>query len=89
MAVGARRADVLRLVLGMGLVVTTLGLALGAAAAFGVTRYLKSILFDVQPADPITFIAVGLPLLCVGLLACYLPARPAATVDPLHALRVE
>jgi len=89
MALGARRADVLRLVLGMGLVVTALGLALGAAAAFGVTRYLKSILFDVQPADPITFVAVGALLLCVGLLACYLPARRASTVDPLHALRVE
>jgi predicted permease len=89
MALGARRADVLRLVRGMGLVVTALGLALGAGAAFGVTRYLKSILFDVQPADPITFIAVGALLLCVGLLACYLPARRASTVDPLHALRVE
>ncbi|MGA7235007.1 MAG: ABC transporter permease [Bryobacteraceae bacterium] len=89
MALGARRADVLRLVLGTGLVVTTCGLALGAAAAFGVTRYLKSILFDVQPADPITFIVVGALLLCVGLLACYLPARRAATVDPLNALRAE
>jgi predicted permease len=89
MALGARRTDVLRLVLGMGLLVTTLGLAFGAAAAFGVTRYLKSILFDVKPADPVTFIAVGALLLCVGLLACYLPARRAATVDPLHALRVE
>ena len=89
MALGARGGDVLRLVLGTGLVVTTFGLALGAAAAFGVTRYLKSILFDVQPADPITFIAVGALLLCVGLLACYLPARRAATVDPLNALRAE
>ncbi len=89
MALGARGGDVLRLVLGSGLLVTTCGLALGAAAAFGVTRYLKSILFDVQPADPITFIAVGALLLCVGLLACYLPARRAATVDPLNALRAE
>ena len=89
MALGARRADVLSLVLGTGLLVTTLGLAFGAGAAFGVTRYLKSILFDVQPADPITFIAVGALLLCVALLACYLPARRAATVDPLNALRVE
>jgi predicted permease len=89
MALGARRADVLRLVLGTGLLVTTLGLALGAGAAFGVTRYLKSILFDVQPADPITFLAVGALLLGVGLLACYLPARRATTVDPLNALRAE
>ena len=89
MALGARRADVLRLVLGTGLVVAMVGLALGAGAAFGVTRYLKSILFDVQPADPITFIAVGALLLCVALLACYLPARRAATVDPLNALRAE
>ena len=89
MALGARRADVLSLVLGTGLAVTTLGLACGAGAAFGVTRYLKSILFDVQPADPITFIAVGALLLCVALLACYLPARRAATVDPLNALRAE
>lgn len=89
MALGARRADVLRLVLGMGFIVATVGLALGAGAAFGVTRYLKSILFDVQPADPITFVAVGVLLLCVALLACWLPARRAATVDPLHALRAE
>ena len=89
MALGARGADVLRLVLGTGLVVATFGLALGAGAAFCVTRYLKSILFDVQPADPITFIAVGALLLCVALLACYLPARRAATVDPLNALRAE
>jgi predicted permease len=89
MALGARRPDVLRLVLRMGLLVATFGLALGAGAAFGVTRYLKSILFDVQPADPITFIAVGALLLCVALLACYLPARRAATVDPLRALRAE
>ncbi len=89
MALGARRADVLRLVLGTGLVVATLGLALGAGAAFGVTRYLKSILFDVQPSDPITFAAAGTLLLGVALLACYLPARRAATVDPLNALRAE
>jgi ABC-type antimicrobial peptide transport system permease subunit len=89
MALGARRPDVLRLVLRMGLLVATFGLALGAGAAFGVTRYLKSILFDVQPADPITFLAVGALLLCVALLACYLPARRAATVDPLNALRAE
>ena len=89
MALGARRADVLRLVLGTGLVVATFGLGLGAGAAWGVTRYLKSILFDVQPSDPITFLAVGFLLLCVALLACYLPARRAATVDPLDALRME
>ena len=89
MALGACRWDVLRLVLGTGLVVATFGLALGAGAAFGVTRFLRSILFDVQPADPITFLAVGALLLCVALLACYLPARRAATVDPLNALRAE
>ena len=89
MALGARSADVLRLVLGTGLVVATVGLTLGAGAAFGVTRYLKSILFDVQPADPMTFVTVGVLLLCVALLACYLPARRAATVDPLDALRAE
>jgi putative ABC transport system permease protein len=89
MALGARRADVLRLVLGTGLVVATFGLGLGAGAAFGVTRYLRSILFDVQPADPITFVAVGALLLFVALFACYLPARRAATVDPLNALRAE
>jgi predicted permease len=89
MALGARRADVLRLVLGTGLVVATFGLGVGAGAAFGVTRYLKSILFGVEPADPITYIAVGALLLCVALFACYLPARRAATVDPLDALRAE
>jgi predicted permease len=89
MALGARRPDVLRLVLRMGLLVAAFGLALGAGAAFGVTRYLGSILFDVQPADPLTFLAVGALLLCVALIACYLPARRATTVDPLNALRAE
>jgi ABC-type antimicrobial peptide transport system permease subunit len=89
MALGACRGDILRLVLGTGLVVATFGLALGAGAAFGVTRFLRSILFDVQPTDPITFLAVGALLLCVALLASYLPARRAATVDPLNALRSE
>jgi ABC-type antimicrobial peptide transport system permease subunit len=89
MAIGACRRDVLRLVLRMGLVVSIFGLALGVGDAFGVSRFLRSILFDVQPSDPITLIAVGALLLCVALLACYLPARRAATVDPLNALRAE
>jgi hypothetical protein len=76
----------LRLVLGAGLMVTTFGL--GAGAALGVRRYQEH-LFDMQPADPITFIAAGALLRCVGLLACYLPTHRAATIDPLNALLAE
>jgi len=88
-ALGARGADVTRLILRRGLVLALAGVALGAAASFGLTRLMKSFLFGVGTTDPSTFIAVALLLIAVALLACYLPARRATKVDPMIALRQE
>ena len=88
-ALGARGADVTRLILRRGLALALAGVALGAAASFGLTRLMKSFLFGVGTTDPSTFIAVALLLIAVALLACYLPARRATKVDPMIALRQE
>jgi len=89
MALGARPADVLRMVLGHGLVLTFLGVAIGAAGALALTRVAKSFLFEVTPTDPLTFTGVALVLLASALLASFLPARRAASIDPIVALRNE
>jgi putative ABC transport system permease protein len=89
MALGAGRGDVLRLVFKQGLLMTGLGLALGSAAALSLTRLIKTMLYGVSPADPLTFVAVALLLAGVGLLACWIPARRATKVDPIIALRYE
>jgi predicted permease len=88
-ALGARRADVLWLVLGQGLLLTLTGLAVGIAVSLALTRYLKSVLFDVTATDLLTYAAVALLLCLVSLLACYIPARRATKVDPMEALRYE
>lgn len=89
MALGARRRDVLRLVVGQGLVLACIGIGIGLAlAAFG-TPLARSLLYDVSPFDPLTFIAVSVFLLAVALLASFLPARRATRVDPILALRGE
>ncbi len=89
MALGARHLDVLKLVVthGMGLVI--LGVILGLAGAYALTRVMSSILFEVSAKDPITFAAVAVMLTVVALIACYIPARRATKVDPLVALRYE
>ena len=88
-ALGAQNRDVLRLVGRQGLVLVALGIAFGIVAAMGVTRSLGSLLYGVQPSDPITFFGVCALLTVVGLAACYIPARRAARVDPMVALRYE
>jgi putative ABC transport system permease protein len=89
MALGAQRSDVLRLVLRHGLGLTLLGIAIGLAGAFALTRVLRNHLYEVGPVDPITFAAVALLLVMVALLACLIPARRGANVDPMEALRNE
>jgi predicted permease len=89
MALGAQRADVMRLVLGQGARMALIGVAIGIAAALGLTRLMANELFGVAAHDPLTFAAVAILLTLVALLACYLPARRAVRVDPMVALRYE
>jgi putative ABC transport system permease protein len=89
MALGARQLDVLRLVLRQGIVLAALGIGLGAAGALAVTRFLSSLLYEVQPRDPVTFVIVSVLLGSIALLATYIPARRATKVDPMVALRYE
>jgi predicted permease len=89
LTLGAGRYEILRLVLGHGLTMASAGLALGLAAAFGLTRFLSSVLYGIQPNDPLTVVGVSVGLLSIAALSCYFPARRAMSVDPLVALRYE
>jgi putative ABC transport system permease protein len=89
MALGAQPRDVLKMILGQGLKLAALGVAFGLAAAFALTRWMESLLFDVQPTDPLTFVVIGAALLCIAAVACLMPARRATKVDPMIALRHE
>jgi putative ABC transport system permease protein len=89
MALGARRSEVMGLVLGQSLVLTAAGIVLGLAGAPAVTRYLEKMLFGLTPLDPATFVAVSVMFALVATLASYVPARRATKVDPVVALRCE
>jgi ABC-type antimicrobial peptide transport system permease subunit len=89
MALGAQRRDVLLLIIKDGAKFSFVGVVLGVAGAFGVTRLLASQLYGVSTTDPITYAAVAIAMTVVTLLACYIPARRAMRIDPLVALRYE
>jgi putative ABC transport system permease protein len=89
MAIGARPAEIVRMILRQGMGLAVVGVALGIAGAFALTHAVKALLFGVTPTDPVTFVGVAAVLSAAALAACYIPARRAAQVDPLRALRTE
>ncbi len=89
MALGATRADIMRLVVGNGMLLTLIGIAIGVVASCGLTRVMQRFLFGVAPTDVLTFVAVSLLLIAVALVANYIPARKATRVNPVIALRYE
>jgi len=89
MALGAQRANVLRMVIRDGMLMAGIGIAVGIGGALTLTRFLRSLLFEIRPTDPLTFTSVAILLTLVALLACYIPARRAMQVEPMVALRHE
>src|SRR5262245_413017 len=89
LALGAQKSDVMRLVIKQGMVLSLIGILIGLAASYALTRLMKSLLYDVSATDPLTFSSIALLLGAVALLACWIPARRATKVDPLTALKHE
>ena len=87
-ALGAQQADILRLVLRHGLALSLAGVAIGIGGAFALTRVMKGLLFHVTATDPATFAAIAILFVIVALAASYIPARRAARIDPMVALRI-
>ncbi|MGH9631885.1 MAG: FtsX-like permease family protein, partial [Bryobacteraceae bacterium] len=88
-ALGATAGSLVRLVIGNGMVMAMIGLVIGLAGSYAVTRTLSTLLFNISPTDPLTMILVAFILSVIAVLACYLPARRATRVDPMEALRYE
>ena len=88
-ALGAERSHILRMVAGSGMTSLAIGLVVGLGLALGLTRYVRSLLFQIEPTDPLTYSVAILLLGVVGVIACYLPSRKATAVDPMEALRHE
>jgi putative ABC transport system permease protein len=88
-ALGARSDEVTRMFVRHGLRLAGIGIACGLAAAFGATRFLSSLLFEISPLDPLTYASVGVALVAAAMLASYIPAARASSVDPAEALRAE
>jgi ABC-type antimicrobial peptide transport system permease subunit len=89
MALGARPRDIRRVIIRRGAGLALIGIAIGTAGAFVLTKLLSSLLYDVKPSDPVTFTGVAVILVATALVACYIPARRAMRVDPIVALRHE
>ena len=88
-ALGAQTSNVMKLIIGEVLILALIGVALGGGAAFGLTRFMRTLLFGITPTDPMTFVVLSVLSVIVALLACWLPARRATKVDPIVALRYE
>ena len=89
MTLGAQPLQALTLILRHGLTLATMGVLIGMASAWALTRWMSSLLFEISPTDPVSFVLIPLLLLSVALLACWRPARRASRVNPMIALRAE
>ena len=88
-ALGAHRSNILRMVISEGMVLAAIGIVVGVGGALALGRFMQSMLFEIKPTDPATFVGVALALTLVALAACFIPARRATRVDPVSTMRCE